>query len=165
LRKSRYSTSGPFHNQHEIVFSNDGKGVHLLRGNNGQGKTSFKNAITWCLYEEALDRQGRIIPPTELLNQTSLKDDIYQFGVKIHFAHNNEQWTLTRKMTAKKHQDSKYKEGKDVSITKNGEPQPNPDDEIARIVPKDVSRFFILMEKCSKTTRNCLTRIQQECPS
>ena len=30
------------------------EGIHLVKGNNGSGKSSFLNAISWCLYGKTL---------------------------------------------------------------------------------------------------------------
>lgn len=36
----------------EIDFSNQNNDIHLLIGKNGMGKTTFLNAINWCLYNK-----------------------------------------------------------------------------------------------------------------
>ena len=65
---------GPFYGKHEIKFDNDGEGVHIIRGNNGQGKTSIQRSILWGFYGEIKDRKGKEVPITSLVNRTSVKD-------------------------------------------------------------------------------------------
>jgi len=142
IQKIRMINFGPFYGEHEIAFPGDGMGVHIIRGNNGQGKTSILRAILWTLYGKVTDRKGIDIRPTSLLNRTAFKEDLYQFGVTIYFSHEDEDWIITRKMEAHTHSDAKYRDGKKIELVKNGETVPNPEHEINRMIPCDVSRFF-----------------------
>lgn len=142
VEKIKILNFGPFHGEHEITFPKDGSGVHLIRGDNGQGKTSIQRAILWALYGKVYDRKGHAIRPTSLLNWTAHKDDIYQFGVAVYFNHENKKWVISRKMEARSHSDKLYETGMKVSIVRDGEPEPNPEHVIRRIIPEDVSRFF-----------------------
>ena len=133
---------GPFYDKHEIVFHGDGRGVHIIRGGNGQGKTSIQRAILWNLYGKIFDRKGREIPPTSLLNWTAKKEDLYQFGVILKFNHEGKKWIVTRKTLAQANTDKKYREGMVIHVIRDSEPIPNPQNEIERLLPSDVSRFF-----------------------
>ena len=62
---------GPYYGSHQILFGNDGSGIHLIRGGNGQGKTSIQRAILWGLYGVVHDRKGDKIRPSSLLNYTA----------------------------------------------------------------------------------------------
>lgn len=142
IEKIRMLNFGPFYGNHEIAFSNGGKGVHVIRGHNGHGKTSIQRAVLWALYGKVYDRKGSEVRPTSLLNRTAAKNDIYKFSVQLHFSHENSEWTISRKMEALSHQDKKYNSGEVVSVTRDSEPQPNPEDVIRRMLPSDVSRFY-----------------------
>lgn len=131
-----------FYREHEIEFSNNGVGVHIIRGNNGQGKTSILRAILWCLYGHVYDRNGKEIQPTSLLNHSAQKEDIYEFFVRIIFYHEGIEWSIFRRMHASKHSDNRYKEGMDLNVTKDGAVVPNPQQVIERILPEGVSRYF-----------------------
>lgn len=133
---------GPFLGEHEINFPNDGSGVHIIRGNNGQGKTSLQRAILWCLYGEVVDRKGKEVRPTSLLNRNAFKDAIYQFWVRIFFNNGDEIWSISRQMSASSHQDSRYIRGMILDVVKDGVVQSNPKSVIERLLPNDVSRFF-----------------------
>jgi len=136
---------GPFHGEHEIKFSvngSNGLGVHLMRGNTGQGKTSIQRAILWCLYGNVIDRKGKDIQPTSLINHTARDDDIYQFYVRIFFTHKGIRGSISRTMTATKHADNRYREGMDLDVTLDGVTQPNPQQVIERMIPYDVNKYF-----------------------
>jgi len=87
IQKIEMLNFGPYYGKHEIIFQNGGSGVHLIRGGTGQGKTSIQRAILWGLYGEVKDRKGNTIRLTSLLNHMAFNEDIYQFGVQIHFMH------------------------------------------------------------------------------
>lgn len=133
---------GPFYGKHEIEFAGDGGGIHLIRGITGQGKTSIQRAILWGLYGRVQDRKGNEIRPTSLLNQTALKEGILEYYVKIHFNHLGSKWALTRKTITTVHQDKKYLENMELDLVNGDDVLKNPQREIERIIPFDVSRFF-----------------------
>ncbi|MFQ5911053.1 MAG: AAA family ATPase, partial [Thermoplasmata archaeon] len=133
---------GPFYGDHEMEFDEDGRGVHLIRGGNGQGKTSIQRALIWGLYGRVVDRKGKDIRLTSLLNRRARRDDIYQFWVRIDFTHGGQEWTVIRKTEASVHSDKRYRDGIAVSLVRDGEPLPNPERELERILPYEVHRFF-----------------------
>ncbi len=129
-----------YYKDHEIHFP--GAGVHLIRGNNGQGKSSIVRAIMWCLYGHVYDKDGKEIQPTLLLNHSSLRDGRYEFSVRVVFFHESAEWSVFRRMKASKHSDSRYRDGMDIVVYRNGDNVPNPQQEIERILPTGVSRYF-----------------------
>src|SRR3972149_1896273 len=133
---------GPFYDQKEIVFPADGSGVHLIRGDNGQGKTSIQRAILWNLYGKVVDRKGQEIRPTSLVNREAVRQDIYQMAVALYLNHDGAKWSIVRKMQAHSHDDKKYQSGMTVAVSKDGDPQPNGEQQIQRILPYEVNRFF-----------------------
>ncbi|MHA1227166.1 MAG: AAA family ATPase [Candidatus Hodarchaeales archaeon] len=133
---------GPFYGEHEITFPGEGEGIHIIRGNTGQGKTSLQRAILWCLYGRVLDRKGKEVRPTSLLNRSAFRDAIYQFWVRIFFNHEGESWSISRQMSASAHQDSRYYRGMKLDVVKDGVVQSNAASVIERLLPYDVSRFF-----------------------
>ncbi len=133
---------GPFWGDHEIVLSEDGAGVHLIRGGNGQGKTSIQRAILWALYGRVHDRKGREIRPTSLLNWTAKQENIYELWVRLHFTHENKQWSISRGVQTKTHSDKKYRESMTLAVVEDGVPLPNAQQVIERLLPYEVHRFF-----------------------
>ena len=133
---------GPFYGKHEIKFDNDGEGVHIIRGNNGQGKTSIQRSILWGFYGEIKDRKGKEVPITSLVNRTSVKDFNLQTGVKIYFNHENKEWVLTRETHAKIHRKKDYEKNMSLYMVCEGKPEQNPQLLINRMIPAEVSKFF-----------------------
>ena len=142
IKKVAIYNFGPFYGEHEISFSEEGTGVHIIRGGNGLGKTSLQRAILWALYGRVLDRKGQEIRLTSLLNHTACKRDIYSFYVRIFFNHEGSDWSISRKMEASRHNDKKYLKGMVISVVKDGEVVSNPEHAILRILPNEVSRFY-----------------------
>jgi len=140
VEEIRMLNFGPFYGEHKIVFANGGRGVHIIRGDNGQGKTSIQRAVLWALYGKVQDRKGEDIRPTSLLNRTAARDDIYHFAVVLFANHEDKKWVISRKMEARVHQDKKY--NMTISVTRDSEPQPNPEEALRRMLPPDVKRFF-----------------------
>jgi DNA sulfur modification protein DndD len=133
---------GPFHGQHELTFPGDGSGVQLIRGDNGAGKTSIQRAILWGLYGQVLDRRGQPIRLSSFLNRSAFQDNIYEFGVTIHFNHDNKKWSLSRRTSSRSHTDHGYETAVRLDVVCDGQVQPNPEQAIRRLIPEDVSRFF-----------------------
>lgn len=146
----RLQNFGPFYGKHEVKFPSDGSGVHIIRGDTGQGKTSLQRAILWALYGKVFDRNGKEIPPTSLLNRSASRDNDFAFAVGLFFNHEGKKWVLTRKTAARFHQAKQYFKGMKLFLVKNGVPQAAETSEplkkvqleIERILPFDVSRFF-----------------------
>lgn len=133
---------GPFYGKHSIEFSDCCKGVHIIRGGNGQGKTSLQRAVIWALYSNIYDRKREKIRESSLLNQSALKDGNYHFEITIYFTHEERRWILFRKMEAKSHVDKSYVEGMVLALTREGDPIEDAQSEIERIIPSEVSRFY-----------------------
>ncbi len=142
IEEIKFVDFGPFHGEHKLTFANGGKGVHIIHGENGQGKTSILRGILWGLYGKVKDRVGQEIRPTSLLNRTAKKDGVYRFGVVIKFTHDGESWTLTRKMESKAFSDRAFEGRMYLTLVKDGEVISNPEQAICRLLPDDVSRFF-----------------------
>lgn len=141
LEKVRMLNFGPFYGQHDVEFNNNGIGVHVIRGGTGQGKTSFHRAILWALHGNVVDRKGEAIPQTSLLNRHARRMDEYHFGVALFFRHEDADWALHRETRAASHREKKYLEGIRLSLVRDGKPIPDPQQEIERILPHEVSRF------------------------
>lgn len=146
ITKIKLQNFGPFYDVHELDFPDDGRGIHVIRGNTGQGKTSLQNAVLWCLYGKVSDRNGKEIPYTSLLNRSAFKDNNFAFAVSIHFDHKEQTWVLTRKTKARYHSNKRYQSGLESYLVRDGEPLTTTPEktrlEIERILPFNVSRFF-----------------------
>ena len=144
IKKIELVNFGPYFEKHELEFNNDGHGVHLVRGGNGQGKTSMQRAVLWALYGEVKDnKKGKIIPYKSLLNKTAKKQDVYQFGVRLFCSTNDgEKLVISRKTKAKTFTEKTLRNHTETNVLLDDEPIPDPDHYIMRKLPQDVSRFY-----------------------
>lgn len=86
------SAFGPYANEVEVDFSQlGGKGLFLITGNTGAGKTTIFDAICFALYGKASgsNRTG------EMLRSQFAQSDVPTF-VKLTFTHANKEYTITR---------------------------------------------------------------------
>lgn len=142
IEKISITNFGPFYGEHEINFSEKSKGVHIIRGGTGQGKTSIQRAILWALYGKVYDRKRQQIRETSLLNQSALRDEVYNFSVTIYFRHEEKNCILFRQMAAKSHRDKSYEDGMILTFSREGEIIQDSQNEIERILPYEISRFY-----------------------
>ena len=82
----------PFYDYHKIKFGfNDTQNLTVIMAKNGSGKTSFVNALTWCLYGEELhDEDDRTEPLYNLkkadeIEKDPKKENDIKVSVKIRF--------------------------------------------------------------------------------
>ena len=142
INKLRMLNFGPYYKNHEITFHNNGNGIHIIRGGNGQGKTSIQRAVIWALYGKVLDRKGDEIRFTSLLNLTAKREDKYRFAVEIHFQHDDVDWRIIRTTQARSHQEKMYKEKMKIEVYRAGRIILDPELEIQRVMPFSISRFY-----------------------
>ena len=137
---------GPYYGKKTISFGKSGMGIHILYGENGQGKTSFQNAILWGLYGKVEHRSGKEMKPTGILNRRARNEDKYQFAVKIFFEHEGKRWTLTRRMHGKMHDNRSYSAGEHLSLIVDDDTVARTSQQIQqiinRIIPPEISQFF-----------------------
>lgn len=89
---------GPFFGQHEIQLSVDPSApVVLFRGENMRGKTSLLRAITWGLYGQLREQDGRTpLAVSRMVNLDALDAGETPFGVRLRFSHNGAEYVLHR---------------------------------------------------------------------
>lgn len=132
----------------KLEFSTDSnKNVSIISGNNGAGKTTLAEAFTWCLYGEI--NNTNILLNKEKANELKegYSTDII---VKIELEHDKVKYSITRNQTFTKSKNGilssskqtkkvfkKLVSGSTIPIKEN-----NIEDEIDRILPKDLSKYF-----------------------
>jgi len=133
---------GPFQNEHTVDFNADSDGVHIIRGQNGQGKTSILRAIMWALYGEIKDRKGKSVRTTSLINRNAVSDGVFHFFVQLYITIDGKEGIISRSMSATAHQDARYQRGMEITFEKDNTKIENPQNEIELLLPESTSRFF-----------------------
>ena len=79
----------PYRGKHKVTFPADpARNVMVVFGPNMRGKTSLLNAIRWCFYGEALDRQLTPIDLLKIVNIEAATEGDWEVSVFITFESN-----------------------------------------------------------------------------
>ena len=139
----------PYYGEQEIVFPVDEKrNVMLVFGSNMRGKTSLLNAIRWCFYGKAVDRQNAPIGRVQLINRDAADADEWRMAVFVSFEANGKSYDLrrtleVRELVAEPHRDEDFLE--DLSLRRNGNVLVGDDieHELNQVMPEQIARFFL----------------------
>lgn len=126
-----------FYGTQEIVFaSGEAKGLTLIHGENGAGKTNLLNAIFWCLTGAFTPRLSN---PELLVNKTAYEEDRRaECFVELRFLHEEHEYQVVRTVTGRgTYELDMYQidEGKPLVVQ-------DPQRALERIIPKGLSRWF-----------------------
>jgi DNA sulfur modification protein DndD len=139
----------PYKGHQKVTFPTDAhRNVMILHGDNMRGKTSFLNAIRWCLYGKAYTRHKPNIDLHNLFNIEASQEGANSFSVSLVFEAAGNKYELTRLVEKKQHI-TRPTRNEDfqtqVFLRKNGDTlsgnQIEP--EINLYAPEQVSRFFL----------------------
>lgn len=130
---------GPYRGRQEMNFSSD-RGVYIVYGPNGRGKTTLHNAFRYALYGEIHGRRGTE-DASELVNTEARKEagGSGAFETVLDFHDNGVPYRLTRRYDEDSHP------SEIVILQRDGEVL-SPDDSrrtIQMIAPDSVSQFFL----------------------
>jgi DNA sulfur modification protein DndD len=140
---------GPFYRDHTIELAVEPSApVVLFHGENGRGKTSLLRAITWALYGELKEKDGRTpLPLGKLVNLDALAEGETPFGVRLKFSHNGADYVLHRSgIGLRNGTEAANVSGLMVDLLPGGGlpfPTANIPDIIDGILSHDVSDFFL----------------------
>jgi DNA sulfur modification protein DndD len=138
---------GPYKGSQSIELP-DEPGVTIVYGENMRGKTSLLNAIRYALFGKILGRGSRNISPEEYINWESLEEGNYSFSVTLVFESEGSEFELTRQYQPRSSVGEPKSEDdytEEIFLKKDGSimgPDQR-DQEIAQILPEQVSRFFL----------------------
>ncbi len=147
LRSLALENFGPYKGQQRIEFPADG-GVSIVYGENMRGKTTLLNAIRYALFGTVLTRRETRLTFAHIENWEEATLGHHGFKVILTFQHDGASYELTRecrlrKSVASPQSDSDYEQL--CFLQRNGAAL-GPDeanDELVRIMPESVSRFFL----------------------
>lgn len=126
-----------FYGEQEIVFSTDTKkNVTLIHGENNGGKTTFLNAIRWCLYQTFT---SNFHESQNLVNETAKSEGVRKFSVSITLEHNGDDYLIQRFSV-----NGNLNGNLTVAIIKDGAQilQDNGQYLINSIIPQNMADFF-----------------------
>ena len=136
---------GPYKGEQTIDFG-DGKGVTIIWGDNGHGKTTLLNLFRYALFGRFQYRHESVDDILKLVNSEGKKSGNYNFKVVLRMVHDGKKYELTRQYTVRagvtiptKNDD--YEPG--LSLKVDGAFVGNKEHEIKLIMPEEVSRFFL----------------------
>jgi len=139
----------PYKGETNISFpQNESQNIMVIFGENMRGKTSFFNAIRWCLYGVAIGRHSKTIPLHLLCNKEAISEGDWNFEVRLEFENDGRQFELVRRAIKKKLVALPQRE-QDVDTTVNLRIDNVPVEEerivhiINNVAPEPVSRFFL----------------------
>jgi DNA sulfur modification protein DndD len=116
------------------------KGLYVIHGENGRGKSTFLNAVTWALFGEYLNRQGEPVTPMVMLNLEAAREGSTTFSVELHLKDGNDKIRVKRSFDT-----DNAVAGVRVAVEKNGNMLNQEDGEelLRGLLDRDVSRFFL----------------------
>lgn len=146
IQSIRLENFGPFYGKHEVRLTvNDSSPVIIFYGENMRGKTSFVNAIRWCLYGKVLDRRGRPINAFRFMNYDALDEKDFHMSVVIDFEHNGKNFQLERQVQSVVPPKSDSELKTTIYLRRDGHFVPT--EEITNIIGdmlhEDIARFFL----------------------
>ncbi len=147
LRQLQLENFGPYKGQQTIDFPADG-GVVIVYGENMRGKTTLLNAIRYALFGTVLTRREARLTFANIENWENAREGKHGFKVILSFSHDGAAYELTRECRVRRdvatpQSDSDYEQL--CFLQRNGSAL-GPDDakdELVRIMPESVSRFFL----------------------
>lgn len=148
---------GPYRGRQDMVFSRD-RGVYIVYGPNGRGKTTLHNAFRYALYGEILGRrqaeEARDLANTEAKKQVGYRS----FETILDFEHDGVQYRLTRRY------DEREQPHELVLLERNGVPLAQDDMEktLQIVAPYSVSQFFLFDGELLRQYENLLDEDSEE---
>ena len=87
-----------FKGKQEVDFAVGKANITIIYGENMHGKTSLLNAIRWCLYGRAINRQGDTIHNNDLINSLAMGAGDRMCSVALKFIVDGSQFDLWREL-------------------------------------------------------------------
>lgn len=140
-----------FKGNQEVDFASDESNVTVIYGENMHGKTSLLNAIRWCLYGEAINRQGTEISASQLINIEALNEGDSQLRVKLEMTVDGNEYELNRELIF---EDSKPSNSKSLRVNGRFVEGGKIEQIVEYILPKQISQFMLFDGELLKNFEN-----------
>ena len=150
LSRLKLTNFRQYYQEQSIEFSQDRKNnVTVIHGDNGSGKTTILNSLTWLFYDEV-----NLTNPGNLANERAMGEaeegDTVEVEVKLEFDHEENRYVATKRAEYKKQHADDYTGGminKDISVyytTSSGERKRrgDPEEALQQIMPERLRDLF-----------------------
>lgn len=137
-RKLTIDNFGPYHGTHELQFNRD-RGVWIVYGDNGRGKTTLLNAFRYALYGKVLGRRAER-NPHELANSRHADETgRLEFKTMLDFEHAGQDYRVTRHFRAG------HTPEHVLVVERDGTPLADGDAHhvMLTVAPESISQFFL----------------------
>ena len=145
LRKLEMRGFGPYAEKQTVEFPSK-PGVTLIYGQNMSGKTSLLNAIRYAFFETVLGRGSRKRRLHTVSNRTLAAQGEYGFKVGLTLVSDGDEYELVRTCKSTKavpQSDADYEHNPQLRRGSSVLGPGQRDAALARILPSDISRFFL----------------------
>ncbi len=134
----RLKNFGIFYGDQSLTLE---RGLYVIHGQNGRGKTTLLNAVRWALYGHYADRQGRQVPPEVTLNRQARREGTKEFSVEMTLDDDGNMYLLRRTQVtsaAGSPSSDLYMERTGTSLSAGERKRA-----VSQLLGEDVSRFFL----------------------
>jgi len=129
---------GPYYGTQVFEFSKD-RGVWIVYGDNGRGKTTLLNAFRYALYGKILGRRAERRPSEVANSQHAAETGIREFKTILDFDHDGVNYRVTRHYRADRDPEHLLIVEKDQVPLSDGEAR----EAMASVAPESISQFFL----------------------
>jgi len=140
-----------FEGYQEVDFPSGRANITVIYGENMHGKTSLLNAIRWCLYGTATNRQGKSILPADLINIIAHRNGETKASVKLELEVDELRYEVLRELDLAKGSpliDESLKiDGRVIDGGKVAS-------EISSVIPEQISQFMLFDGELLKNFEN-----------
>ena len=142
---------------HQTVgFATGVENVSIIFGENMHGKTTLLNAIRWCLYGSAINRQGREMPLKDLINTIAQRAGEIDVSVALKFEVDESVYELYRKLDFSQISPSMTKTLKiDGRLIEGGKVE----DQIEEVLPQQISQFMLFDGELLRNFENLVVAV------
>ncbi len=135
----------------KITFASGGKNITVLHANNGSGKTALLNAFIWTLFDSYT---SGFQLPEQIVNKRAIREaspgDTVEAWVELKFSHGGSNYVIKRSQEAVCIEDEPGWQNRATSSATlqresgdgNWRPIERVEDEIGRVLPKDLHNYF-----------------------
>ena len=146
INKLRLVNFGPYYGEHELIFP-EGKGIILIWGDNGYGKTTIMNAFRYVLWNKLINRKRQNINAFKYINLDSRNDgSIDKMLVEVSINYNGVNYLISRGLKyigGSKDNPFSYETIGGVLREHNALSKEEGENLLNSILPERISRFYL----------------------